>query len=76
MQTKDIVKILYCLTYCELKQNCEVFSPCVGSKSCLIPALNECEQLDKCRRIKRIVKAILRCKTLAEIYNTKGGDSE
>lgn len=75
MQTKDITKVIYCLTCCENKDACEVFSTCIGSKNCLIPTLNECDQLSRCRRIKKVVRAILKCEKLAEIYNIEGGDN-
>lgn len=65
MKTLDVSKVLHCLLSCEQKPYCEKFSACVGARNCLLPIEN-CEQLDKCRRIKQIIKQVLKCENLTE----------
>lgn len=61
MKIVDMVKIAQCLNHCSHRYTCAAFQNCVGSRACIDVITAKCDQIQTCRKIKKVVKNILLC---------------
>lgn len=61
MKIIDMIKVAQCINYCSFRHDCSAFSACIGSRECIDVITAKCDQIQTCRKIKKVVKNILVC---------------